>query len=74
MKQYDQRMVEIEKMLRLILKSFQDDSKSVEKIQKISNSFCIGDHSLLLQPIIQNVKNKYIFNNFNEYPKTRQGK
>jgi hypothetical protein len=62
-------MGEIEKALKAIILSIEE-----EKVQKISQSFCLGgDHSMLLggtPVVIQNVRNKYIINNHhgsNEY-------
>jgi|LauGreDrversion4_2_1035121.scaffolds.fasta_scaffold647058_2 hypothetical protein len=61
-KAYDVRMSDIEKALKGIIVSMQE-----EKTQKISQSFCLGvDHSMLLSGtpvVIQNVRNKYIINN-----------
>lgn len=53
-------MNEMEEQLRMIIRNLQDDSKSAEKLQKVSNSFCIGDHSTLLQPSYENGKRKLI--------------
>ena len=43
-------MCEIEKMLRIAIKSFQNNAKSAERLYKISNSFCCLDEQPLLQP------------------------
>lgn len=62
---YEQRMNEIEKVLKTIIKGIQEENKA-----KISNSFSIGDHSMLLSQtpvVIQNVRNKYIINNHHGY-------